>query len=130
MHFKTLTNHNLQSRITLSKAACEKVNLWMNQINEQFKGMINLKRNDLVSILLEEFHGKLPFQVFDKIKSEKLTDVQKAKWIYLQLKNAESNNESISFDSLLKSTNKNIRLKEKKNHKLPISNNAKIDIYS
>ncbi|MCB0414821.1 MAG: hypothetical protein KDD50_10835, partial [Bdellovibrionales bacterium] len=68
------------SRLTLSSKAQRKTSNWINQIEQKLNGMISIKRNDLLNFLLEEMDDNLASSVLDKIKKEKLTGKQKAKW--------------------------------------------------
>lgn len=69
------------SRLSLSRKAQQMTENWMSQIKQEFHGMVNIKRNDLLNFLLEELDEILAPSILDKIK-EKLTGKQKAKWIY------------------------------------------------
>ena len=103
-------------RLTLSKPVIQKSFLWEKQVNEEFKGMVVLKRNDIINLLLEELPEKLSASQLHKIKSEKLTDVQKAKWIYQQLKEAKNKGLDIDLESLVKAAQSTVKV-SKKSHK-------------
>ncbi len=131
---KPIKRKRMQSsdRITLSGIVLEKSDAWVNQVNEHFNGMIVLKRNDIICALLEDLDDKLSNQLLEKIKSEKLTDIQRAKWIYQQLKEANGKGEDVNFDNLVKtaqggSKRKGKPLKSKvRPHSPPVKTNVDI----
>ena len=97
---------NQLDRITLSESAKKKCEAWLKQANEHFNGMVQLKGADLVCIILEEMPDTLASQTLEKIKNEKLTDIQKAKWIYQKLKEAKVSGEEVDLESLIKTAQK------------------------
>lgn len=105
-------------RLTLSKTVIQKSFLWEKQVNEEFKGMIVLKRNDIINLLLEELPQKLSSSQLHKIKSEKLTDVQKAKWIYQQLKDANNKGLDVDLESLVKAAQSTVKVSKKRQKSL------------
>ena len=105
-------------RLTLSKPVIQKSFLWEKQVNEEFKGMIVLKRNDIINLLLEELPQKLSSSQLHKIKSEKLTDVQKAKWIYQQLKDANNKGLDVDLESLVKAAQSTVKVSKKRQKSL------------
>ena len=90
------------NRLTLSDKAQEKAKVWLSQINKEFNGMLNLKRNDLLNFLLEEMEENLSKHLMDKIKDQKLTDKEKAKWIYQKFLEAEKQGLELNFSELVK----------------------------
>lgn len=95
------------NRLTLSPKAQEKARHWLSQINDQFNGMLSLKRNDLLNFLLEEMEGVLSQSLMDKIKDQKLTDKEKAKWIYQKFLEAEKQGQELDFNELVKTAQGN-----------------------
>ncbi|USN48493.1 MAG: hypothetical protein H6626_05220 [Pseudobdellovibrionaceae bacterium] len=104
------------SRLSLSRKAQQMTENWMSQIKQEFHGMVNIKRNDLLNFLLEELDEILAPSILDKIKKEKLTGKQKAKWIYQKFLEAEKNGSEINFDELVKTAQSGSR-KVKKQRK-------------
>lgn len=104
------------NRLTLSPKAQEKARNWLSQINDQFNGMLSLKRNDLLNFLLEEMEEVLSQSLMDKIKDQKLTDKEKAKWIYQKFLEAEKQGQELDFNELVKTAQGNSK-KKRKSHK-------------
>lgn len=90
------------NRLRLSPDVIEKANLWLSQLENEFNGMLNLKRNDVINFLLEEFDEKLSQPLMDKIKDKKLTDKQRAKWIYQKFLEAEKQGIDLDFNDVIK----------------------------
>ena len=101
------------NRLTLSPKAQEKARHWLSQINDQFNGMLCLKRNDLLNFLLEEMEEVLSQSLMDKIKDQKLTDKEKAKWIYLKFLEAEKQGQELDFNELVKTAQGNSKKRKK-----------------
>ena len=95
------------NRLTLSPEVQEKAKIWLSQINDQFNGMLSLKRNDLLNFLLEEMDEHLSQTLMDKIKDQKLTDKEKAKWIYQRFLDAERQGLELDFNELVKTAQGN-----------------------
>lgn len=95
------------NRLTLSPKAQEKARNWLSQINNQFNGMLSLKRNDLLNFLLEEMDSQLSQILMDRIKDQKLTDKQKAKWIYQRFLDAEKQGLELDFNEIVKAAQGN-----------------------
>ncbi|MCB0369712.1 MAG: hypothetical protein KDD45_09795 [Bdellovibrionales bacterium] len=102
------------SRLTLSSKAQRKTSNWINQIEQKLNGMISIKRNDLLNFLLEEMDDNLASSVLDKIKKEKLTGKQKAKWIYQKFLEAEKSGSNIDFDDLVKVAQEDLKKQSKR----------------
>jgi len=90
------------SKLTLSSKAQSLGDSWLKQVNEYFNGMVSLKRNDLINVILEGLNEKLSSELLERIKTEKLTDKEKAKWIYKQMLDAESKGAEVDFNELVK----------------------------
>ena len=90
------------NRLTLTRKAQEKASLWLSQIDDKFNGMLSLKRNDLINTIIEELDERLSVGFLEKIKSEKLTDIEKAKWIYEKILTAQKEGLETSLDELIK----------------------------
>ncbi|MCB0414913.1 MAG: hypothetical protein KDD50_11300 [Bdellovibrionales bacterium] len=101
------------NRLTLSKKSQEKAKDWLSQLSDEFNGMVNLKRNDLLNFLIEEMEDKLSQALMDKIKNEKLTDKEKAKWIYQKFLDAEKQGLELDFNELVKTAQGNIKRERK-----------------
>ena len=119
-------------RLTLTKKAQEKAQLWLSQIEVEFNGMLTLKRNDLLNTILEELDEKLSSQLLNKIRNEKLTDKEKAKWIYQKILDAEKQGHETDLDELIKTaqghskTRKKSRKIQNKTLQTPMSKSAEI----
>lgn len=90
------------NKLTLSSQAQKLGDNWLKQVNEYFNGMISLKRNDLINVIIEGLNEKLSTELLERIKKEKLTDKEKAKWIYKQMLDAESKGVEVDFNELVK----------------------------
>lgn len=95
------------NRLTLSPKAQKKAKNWLSQINNQFNGMLSLKRNDLLNFLLEEMDAQLSQILMDRIKDQKLTDKEKAKWIYQRFLDAEKQGLELDFNEIVKAAQGN-----------------------
>ena len=103
----------MSERITLSKSLQAKAQSWLKQANDHCNGMLVLKRNDLICALLDELPAKLSLSSVEKIKSEKLTDMQKAKWIFEKFKEAELKGHSLDFNELVNTANSTSKKKKR-----------------
>ena len=68
---------------------------------------------DLPYRLIEEMEDKLSQTLMDKIKNEKLTDKEKAKWIYQKFLDAEKQGLELDFNELVKTAQGNIKRERK-----------------
>ena len=57
------------NRFTLSDKAQGKAKGWLSQVEQEFSGMLSLKRNDLLNTILEELDDKLSTQLLEKIRN-------------------------------------------------------------
>jgi hypothetical protein len=101
------------NRLTLTLKVQEKAKDWLSQINNQFNGMLSLKRNDLLNFLLEEMDAHLSQTLMDRIKDQKLTDKEKAKWIYQKFLDAEKKGLELDFNDLVKTAQGNSKKTKK-----------------
>lgn len=99
---KKVKRNHASNRLILTKKAQEKASLWLSQIDDKFNGMLSLKRNDLINTILEELDESLSVGLLEKIRSEKLTDIEKAKWIYEKILTAQKEGLETSLDELIK----------------------------
>ena len=120
------------NRLSLSEKAQAKANAWLIQIEKEFSGMLSLKRNDLLNTILEELDDTLSASLLDKIRGEKLTGKEKAKWIYQKFLEAEKKGLEADLDDLIEtargSTKKKRKPRKKPNTKsqTPLSESAEI----
>lgn len=120
-------------RLTLTEKSQGKATIWLSQIEEEFNGMLTLKRNDLLNAILENLDDKLPSQLLSKIRNEELTTKKVAEWIYKKTLEAEKTGQQINLDELLKTAQggsskgrKKARKTQNKTSQTPLSESAKI----
>ena len=120
------------NRLTLTDKAHERAKGWLSQIEEEFSGMLLLKRNDLINTVLEELDEMLSTTLLEKIKNEKLTDKEKAKWIYHKFLEAEKEGHNADLGELIKTAQGSSKTRRKarktpvKKVKTPASESAVI----
>lgn len=112
-------------RLRLSSQLQSKSDQWVDQVNRHFNGMLVLKKNEVIHFLLEDLPETLPVSLLDKMQKEKLTDIQKAKWIYEQLKDAEVKGKDLPLDTLLQMAKGKAPKKENKSRKVSSNSPAK-----
>ena len=88
-------------RLTLTESVQKKVRLWTLQVENEFNGMLEIKRNDLLNFIIENTSDQLPASLINRIRAEKFTGKEKAKWIYSKFLEAEKEGQEISFNQLL-----------------------------
>ena len=119
-------------RLTLTNKAQEKAKIWLSQVEQEFNGMLTLKRNDLLNTILEEIDDKLSVQLLEKIRNEKLTGKEKAKWIYQQFLKAEKEGHKADLDELIMTAQGSSKVRKKarkspnKKSQTPLSESAEI----
>ena len=96
-------------RLTLSELAQSNSTKWVNQITDEFKGMLDLKRNEVINFILEEMGASLSKDLLEKIRSKKLTDSHIAKWIYKKTLEAEKEGHEPNFDELVRAAQGSIK---------------------
>ena len=101
------------NRFTLSDKAQGKAKGWLSQVEQEFSGMLSLKRNDLLNTILEELDDKLSTQLLEKIRNEKLTGKEKAKWIYQQFLKAEKEGHEADLEELIKTAQGSSKTRKK-----------------
>ncbi len=110
---KTIKVRKDSNRLRLSNEVMEKANKWLSQLETEFNGMLNLKKNDLINFLLEEYDNNLSQNLMEKIKEKKLTDKQKAKWIYQKFLDAEKQGLKLNLNDLIKTAQSPSKRKRK-----------------
>ena len=120
------------NRLTLTDKAQEKATVWLSQIEKEFNGMLSIKRNDLLNTILEELDDSLSSLLLSKIREEKLTGKEKAKWIYQQFLKAEKEGVDANLDELIKTAQggpkrrKKARKTKARKSQTPLSESAEI----
>ena len=102
-------------RVYLNDGADRKLSSLLTQVNEHFSGMVKLNKNDLANTIICEYPNKFSKKQLDHLQREFLTDLQKAKWIVLQMEKAKKEGIDVNFESLITKT-QNIKY-NKKRHK-------------
>ena len=120
-------------RLTLTDKSQGKAKIWLSQIEEEFNGMLTLKRNDLLNAVLENLDDKLPSQLLSKIRDEQLTTKKVAEWIYKKTLEAEKEGLQIELNELLKTAQggssknrKKARKTQNRKPQMPLSESAEI----
>lgn len=88
-------------RATLSKASVERLKKWREEIDIQYQGLIQVSLSDLVNVILESHEKALNEQELVLIKNGRMTELQKAKWIYETVRKAEKDGTSIEISELI-----------------------------
>lgn len=88
-------------RATLQVETLVAINPLEEQLKEEFKDMVRIKRDDVVNFILSLRSEPFSEKELDKIRKEKLTDQQRAKWLLKQVQIAESAGKDVNLDALM-----------------------------
>lgn len=92
-------------RVTLGKEAAERLDHWLEQIQNAFNGLIKLNKSDLVNYLVSEHKTDLAKKELKKLKSTHFDQVKFAAWALNRLKEAQKNGESLTYADLVRLQN-------------------------
>ncbi len=81
-------------RITVNQESLERLNSWLNQIENQSKG-IQVKREELINWLIQIQAEQLTASQLKEIEEKYFDPVKYAKWAYLQVKAAQARGENL-----------------------------------
>ena len=79
-------------RVTLNKSESEKINTWLQQINESSRGFLELTRSDLVNFLINSHAEELTKKEIKYIRLAHYSLIKHLNWITPQLKKALAEN--------------------------------------
>jgi len=125
---KRRNRSNFSNRATLSPEALEKVLGWRDQISKKFDGVIKISStSDLLNLILSLHEKELSSSELEKIKENKLSDVQLAKWIYDRLLAANGKGETADLNKTIKEAKQLGKVTQGKNKKTNKDQNFKVD---
>ena len=99
------------NRISLNDGADKKLSALLVQVNEHLLGMVKMNKSDMANMVIDEYPNQLSKIQLNRLRENLLTDIQRAKWIVLQLEQARKDGSEVSFDQLVSRTKKHIRKK-------------------
>ena len=99
---KTKPNVVNPCRIVLTGEGSDRVNRWMNQLQQQFHGL-RMNRNELVEWLILAQPLDLSLEEIREIGGKYYDELDLANWALRQLKEARSKGQNISLENILKS---------------------------
>lgn len=90
-----------QDRVTLTPATSQKVNDWLDQLNDKFKGLIEINKSDLVNYFLDKQSDVLNRDQIEKIKTAHYDEVRFMQWALQKIKESKKNGETLSLKDLM-----------------------------
>lgn len=88
-------------RIKLDKVNEIKVAKLKEQIENKFQGLFHVSTSYVGNFLIGQCSGEWSDKQLEQIREERLSDLQKARWLYERMKLAQSQGENLSFEELL-----------------------------
>ena len=88
-------------RVTLTHASGQKLLGWIDQLNEKFKGLIDVNKSDLVNHFLSELPEVLNREQVDKIKKIYYDEVRFMQWALQKMKESKKCGEELSLKDLM-----------------------------
>ncbi len=88
-------------RVTLSPAISQKLNAWIDQLNDKFKGLIEINKSDLANYFLEKQPDVLNRDQIEKIKIAHYDEVRFMSWALQKMKESKKNGETLSLKDLM-----------------------------
>ena len=108
-------------RATLNEESLNKLMKWKDQISDHFEGMVKVSYTDLVNMILLHQPEKLSSSILNDFQKKKLSDVERAKWVYKRLLEAETRGEKLSFGELVDKAGGRVKAPRKRKIKPPKS---------
>lgn len=99
----------------------KKTDIWIEQINQQFKSIIKVTRSDVVNRIIKDYSEKLSVKDLKSIKSDNFDDVKFARWIIEELKRKRKNGEGTSYDKVVMSVRPSLDIREPRKQKTKTS---------
>ena len=90
-----------QDRVTLTPMISQKVNGWLDQLNDKFKGLIEINRSDLANYFLDRQPDVLNKDKIEKIKAAHYDEVRFMHWALQKMKESKKNGETLSLKDLM-----------------------------
>ena len=94
------------NRISLNNGADKKLSALLVQVNKHLLGMVKINKSDMANMVIDEYPNQLSKIQLNRLRENFLTDIQRAKWIVLQLEQARKDGSKVSFDQLVSRTKK------------------------
>ena len=88
-------------RVTLSPAISQKLNAWIDQLNDKFKGLIEINKSDLANYFLEKQPDVLNRDQIEKIRIAHYDEVRFMSWALQKMKESKKNGETLSLKDLM-----------------------------
>lgn len=88
-------------RVTLTQASGQKLLGWIDQLNEKYKGLIDVNKSDLVNHFLSELPELLNREQVDKIKKIYYDEVRFMQWALQKMKESKKSGEDLSLKDLM-----------------------------
>ncbi len=88
-------------RVTLSPAISQKLNAWIDQLNDKFKGLIEINKSDLANYFLEKQPDILNRDQIEKIRAAHYDEVRFMSWALQKMKESKKNGETLSLKDLM-----------------------------
>lgn len=90
-----------QDRVTLTPLVSQKVNGWLDQLNDKFKGLIEVNRSDLTNYFLDRQPDVLNKDQIEKIKAAHYNEVRFMHWALQKMKESKKKGENLSLKDIM-----------------------------
>lgn len=92
---------NPQDRVTLNPGMSQKINGWLDQLNDKFKGLIEINKSDLANYFLDKQPDVLNRDQIEKIKAAHYDEVRFMHWALQKMKESKKSGETLSLKDLM-----------------------------
>lgn len=92
-------------RASLSYETLELLRELKQQLDDVFHGMVSMTYTEIINLRMKHALSKFTQAELNEIQQTKLSDVDKAKWLYEELKKAQTRGEHVELQTLLAKAN-------------------------
>lgn len=94
-------NENNTERIVLRKEEQQKLEVWINELNNKFDGMIRLTKSDLANFLIRQHADSLSEGEVLRLEAEHYDEVRWLNWALGKIREAKRQGLSLTLDELI-----------------------------
>lgn len=94
-------SENNTERIVLRKEEYQKLELWINELNTKFDGMIRLTKSDLANFLIRQHAESLSEVEVSVLEAEHYDEVRWLNWALGKIREAKRQGLSLTLDELI-----------------------------
>lgn len=91
----------LQDRVTLTPSSSDKLLKMIEQLNDKFKGLIEINKSDLVNYFLEKQPEILSREHIEKLRAAFYDEVKFLSWALQKVKESKRSGQALSLDDLM-----------------------------